>query len=470
MVTKEKLEGINSGSLSAGENVEKCIQNIEQKEPAIKAIIDYFPEEARKRAKEIDEKIKSGEKPGRLAGLTVAVKNNTCIEGKRATCSSKVLENYTAPYTATAVRKILSEGAIIIATTNMDEFACGSDNTKSSFYPTRNPLDTDYVPGGSSGGSAASVAAGMSDLAIGSDTGGSVRCPASFCGVVGGKSTYGTVSRYGLIDMGMSLDQIGPVSPDIYGAHLLLSVISGEDENDTACNKKLELSEIDRDISKYKIAILKEFMEESNDAVERISKDSFKKLEKQGAEIIEASIPTASMSVPLYYLQMCAEFSSAMQKFDGFKYGHPANTNLDLVSSVSNARSESFGPEVKRRVLLGTYITMREFRDQWFTKTLKARRLLTREFQNVFKDADLIAGPTMPCLPWKIGARSSPVEMYRADVLTSSANLAGLPAFSFPCGNEGKFSIGLQLHANYLNEQKIFNAGSHLIWVDPSPQ
>ncbi|VVB66686.1 Amidase [Candidatus Gugararchaeum adminiculabundum] len=456
--TKNRLEKILSGSLSASENVEQHLSAIDKNEKNIRAFIDIFADDARKKAKEIDAKIKGRTKVGKLAGLTIAVKSNICISGKRATCASKVLENYVAPYNATVIERILAEDAIIIGAANMDEFAAGSDCTNSAFYPTHNPLDHERVPGGSSGGSAAAVSAGFADLALGSDTGGSIRCPASFCGIVGMKSTYGTVSRYGLIDMGMSLDQIGPFACDSSGANLLLSAISGKDKFDQSTYASAEAgSGAHADISKFTIGIPKEFFAGADPEVAKAVKDSIKKLEAKGAKVKEISLPAVKYAVPIYYLTMCAEFSSAMQKYDGLRYGFPANVNQNLVLAVSEAREKSFGKEVKRRVLLGTYITMKEQVDAWYTKAIDARKALSHEFDSAFKQCDVLIGPTMPTLPWKIGEKSNdPLQMYLSDILTVSANLAQIPAASIPCGMSGKLSIGLQIHANKLQEAKIF--------------
>jgi len=458
-VTEKKVNDLASGKLSASENIEYYLARITKNEEKVKALIDVFADDARAKAKEIDARRKKGEKVGKLAGLAIAIKNNICIKGKRATCASKMLENYYAPYSATVIERIEAADGIIIASCNMDEFACGSDTTKSAFYPTHNPHDLDRVPGGSSGGSAAAVAAGFADLALGSDTGGSVRCPASFCGVVGMKPTYGTVSRYGLIDMGMSLDQIGPFSPDAFGARLLLSAIMGPDGKDEMCTLEPKFEEMTGKIEGIKLGFPKEFFDNADPKVSAAVKTGITKLERAGAETVEVRLPLLKHSVPVYYLQMCAEFSSAMQKYDGLRYGFPSEANRTLVDSVSEARSNSFGKEIKRRVLLGTYITMKEHRDAWYTKTLKARKLVRDELDSAFEKCDLLVGPTMPCLPWKIGERSmNPVEMYLADILTCSANLAGVPAASGPCGKIDNMPVGLQMHAKRGEDGLLTNA------------
>lgn len=458
--TEKRFADLASGSLSASENLEKHLEAIAKNEEKVRALIDVFAEDARKKAKDIDARKKSGAKVGKLAGLVIAVKSNICMKGRRATCASKVLENYTAPYSASVIEKIEKEDGVIIASANMDEFACGSDTTHSAFYPTRNPYDLDRVPGGSSGGSAAAVAAGFADLALGSDTGGSIRCPASFCGVVGAKPTYGSVSRYGLIDMGMSLDQIGPFAPDAFGAELLLSVIAGRDDRDGVCDVEIGgFGKITGTLEGIRLGLPKEFLDGINDEVGSTVRKALSRLERKGAEIVDIRLPMIKYSVPVYYLQMCAEFSSAMQKYDGLRYGFPSEAGRGLVDAVSEMRSVSFGTEIKRRVLIGTYITMKEHRDAWYSKTLKARRMVRDEMEAAFSKCDLIVGPTMPCLPWKIGEKSAnPVEMYMADILTCSANLAGIPAVSAPCGMASKLPVGLQFHAPRAGEAKMMNA------------
>ncbi|MBI4399134.1 Asp-tRNA(Asn)/Glu-tRNA(Gln) amidotransferase subunit GatA [Candidatus Micrarchaeota archaeon] len=466
MSTIDLLNKIKNQETTCEENIAKKIETINKKEKEVRSFIDVFSEEALEKARQLDKKIKNGEKVGKLAGLAIAIKNNLCIKGKRATCASKILENYTAPYNATVIEKILNEDVIIIGTANMDEFACGSDTTKSAFYPTRNPINLDLVPGGSSGGSAATVAAGMADLALGTDTGGSVRCPASFCGVVGLKSTYGTVSRFGLIDMGMSLEQVGVLSNDAEGAALLLSVIAGKDERDSISINS-DLNSIKPDLSnnleKLTIGIPKEFFDGVDEKIGELIKEKIKVFEKHGASLTEVSIPHIKYAVPMYYLVDFAEFSSAMQKYDGLRYGFRADVNESLIASVSNVRGASLGKEVKRRILLGTYITMKEFRDAWYTKTLKARSLLRKEFLRVFEKCDLLAGPAMPTLPWKIGEKTSnPVESYLADILTSSANLVGIPAGVTNAGFLNNLPVGIQIHGNYLAEKTVLNALSIL--------
>lgn len=459
MSTLNLLEQLRSGRLSAGENVERCVSAIASREAEVGAFIDVFADEARSRAKEIDAKLKAGN-AGKLAGLVIAVKNIIAIKGKRLTCASKMLENYIAPYSATAIERLQAADAIIIGTTNMDEFACGSDCTHSALKVTRNPLNAQLVPGGSSGGSAAAVASAMCNAALGSDTAGSVRCPASFCGITALRPTYGRVSRYGLADMGMSFDQISPLSPDAHGSALLLSAIAGADERDaTTAKQPLDgYQQLDGDLTRMRIGVPGEFFEGVDAEVSRAVRSSIAALEKSGAQVIELSIPMAKHSVPIYYLAVFAEFSSAMQKYDGLRYGACAEST-GLVTAVSAVRERALGAEVKRRILLGTYITTKEHRDEWYTKTLKARAAFKQAFADAFKQCDLLAGPTMPVQPWRIGEMmDNPVQMYLADVLTACANLAGIPAGVTRCGSAGSMPVGLQIHGNYFKEREVLNA------------
>jgi len=446
---------VREGRASAEERAARFIEAIRKKDGRIRAFVEVFEEEALAKAREIDGKARRRERLGRLAGVVLSIKSNLCLKGRKATCSSRMLERYIAPYTATAVARLLAEDAIIIGSTNMDEFACGSDTTHSAFFPTRNPLDEGRVPGGSSGGAAASVAAGFCDAALGTDTGGSIRCPASFCGVVGFKPTYGMVSRYGLIDMGMSLDQIGPLTNDVESAAQILSLIAGEDSRDptTAGVKRTEFSLEPPD--GLRVGLPKEFFEGVDAKVGAAVRNAAKRLEEKGAAISEVSIPSLPYAVPIYYLLNFAEFSSAMQKYDGLRYGAAADLSRPLIEAVSEVRERALGKEVKRRILLGTFITMKEYHEAWLGKTLRARAALKREFDAALANCDVLLGPAMPVLPWRIGEKlKEPLEMYLSDVLTVSANLCGIPAGVVPCGKAGDLSIGAQLHARAFEDEK----------------
>mgnify|MGYP001571453906 CR=1 FL=1 len=430
---------------NATENVHKKIEIIKKNDTAIHAFIEIYENDAIERAKEIDKKIKKGN-GGKLAGLVIAVKNNIAVKGKKLTCASKMLEQHTATYNATVIERLINEDAVIIGSTNLDEFACGSDTTHSAFFSTKNPTDTSRVPGGSSGGSGAAVAADMCDAAIGSDTGGSIRCPAAFCRVFGFKPTYGAVSRYGLVDMAMSLDQIGPLSKDKETTKLLFDVIKGKDPKDPTTS----LFEEKKGTVKS-IGVPKEFFEGVQTDIAKSVKIKIKELEKK-YEIVEISLPSVKYSIPIYYLLMAAEFSSGMQKYDGLRYGSPADRTRELYNSFQTIRGATFGKEVKRRIMLGTYITMKEFREAWYTQTLRARKLLQSEFNKALQKVDVIAGPAMPTEAWKFGEKMDPVEMYSADILTVSANLAGLPALVEPL-EHGAF----QIHGRHFEDSTLFN-------------
>lgn len=432
------------------ENVHNKLETIKKRDGEIRAFIDVDGGGAIQRAREVDKKMKKGT-AGKLAGMVIAVKNIIAIEGKRLTCSSMMLQNYIAPYNATVIEKILREDAVIIGTTNLDEFACGSDTTHSAFFPTRNPIDTSRVPGGSSGGSAAAVAGGMADAALGSDTGGSIRCPGAFCGIVGFKPTYGAVSRYGLADMAMSLDQIGPLAPDVETTKRLYDVIKGKDPKDPITENFRENKKAVR-----KIGVPKQFFEGIDGKISDVVKRRIKQLEKK-FEVVEVSIPSVKYAIPVYYLLMAAEFSSAMQKYDGLRYGAGADRKEELYSSYEKVRGKNLGAEVKRRILLGTYITTKEYRDAWYTKTLRARKVLQNEFKKILGDVDAIVGPAMPVLPWRFGEKLDPVEMYSADILTVSANLAGVPAGVVPIGKIDGLPVAMQIHGGHFNDTAILD-------------
>ncbi|MBI4177741.1 MAG: Asp-tRNA(Asn)/Glu-tRNA(Gln) amidotransferase subunit GatA [Candidatus Aenigmarchaeota archaeon] len=414
---------------------------------------------AEKDAEKIQRKIDTNA-AGRLAGYVLAIKDNIAVSGMRLTCASKMLENYVSPYDATVVKRIIAEDGLIIGKTNMDEFACGASGETSYFGATLNPSDEKRVPGGSSSGSAAVVAAGLCDVSLGSDTGGSIRCPSSFCGVLGFKPTYGTVSRYGLVDMAMSLDQIGPITKTVSDAALVLSVINGSDGMDnTAIKTKEDYTKFAKQkITGIKIGVVGEFFDGCDHNVEKNVRDGVEILKSEGAKIVDVSVPKTPIAVPAYYLNMFAEFSSAMQKFDGLKYGF-RKEGKDLNDTVAESRS-SLGEEVKRRILLGTYITMKEFRGKWYSTALKARESIRHEMRAALKKCDLLAGPTMPFTAFKLGDKiKDPVEMYLSDILTVSANLSGLPAASVPLEVKG-MPVGMQLHADTGSDGKILFAAA----------
>lgn len=397
-------------------------------------------------AEKVDGWIKRG-RAGKLAGLGIAVKSNINVKGLVASCASKTLENYTAPYNATVIERLKKEGAVVVGMTNMDEFACGSSGESSHFGPTQNPSAKGRIPGGSSSGSAAAVASGLADAALGSDTGGSIRNPASHCGVVGVKPTYGLVPRQGLIDLAMSFDQIGPLSRDVYSAALLLEVIAGYSGREGAmmgAGQPDYASGLSSDLEGLKVGFASQFKELVDRRILARVKRSLKKLENCGAEVVEVTIPHLKAALSAYYLIVFVEFFSATRKYDGRRYGKRIE--------------EVCGEEVLRRILLGSYISQKEYSGRYYKKALQFRSLIKKEMLEALKQVDLIGGPTTPKLPHKLGEKLEPLDMYAYDVLTVPANLAGIPAGVISAGRAGDVPVGLQLQAKPLEEQKIFNA------------
>lgn len=438
-------------SISAEENLHRKLDMIDKRDDEVRAFIEVYREEALKSAKEVDGRVKNG-RAGPLAGLVVAVKNNIAVKGKKLTCASKLLESHHAVYNATVVERLMAADAVIIGSVNLDEFACGVDGTYSALQRTKNPLDLERVPGGSSAGSGASVAAGMCDAALGSDTGGSVRCPAAFCNSYGLKPTYGAVSRYGLADLAMSLDQIGVISKDKIIMKSIFDVIRGPDPRD----QTTQLADnINRKAEAKIIGVPKEFFEGVDKHIANAVKKRIKELEKR-YEVREVSIPTLRYTVPMYQLTMAAEFSSAMQKYDGLRYGYPADRKDELYASFAKARDAALGKEIKRRIMIGTYITMKEFKDAWYSHALRAREIMKEEFASVMKEVDVLAGPAMPTPPWRFGERMTPLEMYAADTLTIAANLTGTPAIVEPLSSDFKDGA-IQFCARHFEDNVLFN-------------
>lgn len=458
-------EGIKNRSFTAQDVTRSYYKIIKDKDEDISAFLTLCEENAFRSAAIIDEKVRLGKPLGKLAGVPIAIKDNICTEGLRTTCASKILEDFIPPYNATVIEKLISEDAIIIGKTNMDEFAMGSSNENSAFQITKNPRDLTCVPGGSSGGSAAVVAANMAPLSLGSDTGGSIRQPASFCGVVGLKPTYGLVSRYGLIAFGSSLDQIGPLSKNVRDSALLLEVIAGEDKMDSTSHKGLiemdYLNGIEKGIQGLKIGVPAEFFMEGLDEEIALSiKGSIQILKEQGAEVEEISLPDAAEGLSAYYIISSAEASSNLARFDGIRYGYRTKEYDNLDDLIEKSRSEAFGSEVKRRIMLGTYVLSSGYYDAYYNRAQKFRKKLKQMYSEVFKKYDLILGPTSPVLPFKIGEKSgNPLEMYLADIYTTNINLAGLPAISLPCGlSKSGLPIGLQIISAPFKEKIILRA------------
>ncbi|MBO8131571.1 MAG: Asp-tRNA(Asn)/Glu-tRNA(Gln) amidotransferase subunit GatA [Candidatus Marinimicrobia bacterium] len=414
----------------------------------------------------IENKITQG-KAGKLAGKIIGIKDNICVKGYPTTCASRILENFIPPYNATVVEKIIAEDGLIIGKTNLDEFAMGSSTEHSYFGPTRNPVNEKMVPGGSSGGSAAAVAGRLVDMALGSDTGGSIRQPASFCGVVGIKPTYGRVSRYGLVAFASSLDQIGVFAKNIYDTALLLQIISGYDVMDsTSVDVPVDnyIENLERDINGIKIGVPKEYFEEGLDKeIEDRIKYYINELEKRGAEIVNISLPHTKYTIATYYIIATAEASSNLARYDGVKYGLSVRKG-NLISMYNDTRHDGFGNEVKRRIMLGTYVLSAGYYEAYYNKAQRVRKLIKDDFVEAFKNVDIILTPTSPTTAFEIGSKvEDPLSMYLSDIYTTSASLAGLPAMNIPAGkSKDGLPIGIQLIADYFKEETIFQVGHYI--------
>ena len=408
--------------------------------------------------------IENNEITNELAGIPIGIKDNMCTKGIKTTCSSKMLENFIAPYDATVIEKINAKNMINLGKLNMDEFAMGGSTEYSYFKKTRNPWNLNKVPGGSSGGSAAAVAANMVPWALGSDTGGSIRQPASLCGVVGLKPTYGLVSRYGLVAFASSLDQIGPITKDVKDSAILLNVIAGKDEKDSTSS---EIEKVDyvkalkNDVKGLKIGVPKEFFAEGlNKEVRETLENAIKLYKEMGAEVEEISLDVAKYSLAAYYIIACAEASSNLGRFDGIRYGHRAKEYSNLKELFTNSRTEGFGDEVKRRIILGTYVLSSEYYDAYYKKAQQVRTLVMNEFDKAFEKYDILLTPTSPTVAFDIGSKTKdPLEMYLSDICTVSVNIAGLPGISIPVGVDSQgMPIGMQLIGNKFKEKTILNA------------
>lgn len=452
---------VAAGEISPTALVEKVCQRIEKRDEKIKAYLSVNKEAALKQAETVEEKLAQGKKPGALAGVPVAIKDNMCVKGEPATCASRILQGYLPPYSAYVVERLVAQDAIILGKTNMDEFAMGSSTENSAFDTTRNPWDIERVPGGSSGGSAAAVAAGEAVCALGSDTGGSVRQPAAFCGVVGLKPTYGRVSRYGLVAFASSLDQIGPITKDVRDAALLLQVIAGKDAQDSTCVDSPVpdyLAALDGNIKGLSLGVPREYFGEGLDPeVERAVKEAQEIYKSLGVEIKEISLPHTEYAVATYYLVATAEASSNLARYDGVHYGYRSGKSENIIDMYSRTRAEGFGDEVKRRIMLGTYALSAGYYDAYYLKALKVRALIKGDFDQAFKEVDLILSPTSPTAAFKIGEKTQdPLMMYLSDIYTISANLAGICGISVPCGfTENGLPIGLQIMGRAFEEEVL---------------
>jgi len=459
---KEKIEQIRSGKLSLSENISFFLKRIEENKHL--NAYNFVFDDCMEQAKIVEEKIKTGNY-GKLAGMVIAIKDVLAIKDKPLTCSSKILKNFVSTYTATAVQKLIDEDAIIIGKTNCDEFAMGSSNENSAFGPVLNPIDTSRVPGGSSGGSAVAVAAKLCDVSIGTDTGGSIRQPAAFCGIYGLKPTYGRVSRYGLTAFASSFDSIGPFANNLEDISLVLSVLAGHDEKDSTSQNigVPEYSLSEKTDRKFKIGLPKEYFKEGldNDIRAAIEAEIIK-LKNAGHEIIDIDLPHNEYSIATYYILTTAEASSNLARFDGARYGFRSSQSNDLLNMYENSRSEGFGSEVKRRIMLGTYVLSAGYYDAYYRKAQRVRRLLKNDFDNAFDKVDVIVTPTTPTKPFKLGEKSNdPLAMYLEDIYTTSVNLAGLPGINIPIAkNAGGLPIGMQVIAKQFDELKLLQFSS----------
>ncbi len=455
---KEKLE---NRELTILDITKAYKDRIEEKENEVQAFVTILTEQAMEQAKELQEKVEKGEIEGNFAGIPIGIKDNLCTKGIKTTCSSKMLENFVAPYDATVVEKLNEENIINLGKLNMDEFAMGGSTEYSYFKKTRNPWNLNKVPGGSSGGSAAAVAAGLVPWALGSDTGGSIRQPASFCGVVGLKPTYGLVSRYGLVAFASSLDQVGPITKDVRDAAMLLNILAGYDEKDTTSSKRDKVDytkALKNEVKGLKIGVPKEFFGEGiQKEVKESLEQAIEKYKELGAEVEEFSLDISQYALAAYYIIACAEASSNLGRFDGIRYTYRTPEFNSLKEIYKKSRSEAFGAEVKRRIILGTYVLSSGYYDAYYKKAQQVRTLVMNEFNKGFEKYDVILTPTSPTVAFDIGSKSNnPLEMYLADICTVSVNVAGLPGISIPCGvDQEGMPIGMQLIGNKFGEETI---------------
>ena len=464
LTVHELQEKLKNKELTIKEITEAYINRINEKEKDVQAFVTELTDEAKKSAEEIQSKVENGEITGEFAGIPIGIKDNICTKGIKTTCSSRMLENFVSPYDATVMEKINNENMIDLGKLNMDEFAMGGSTEYSYFHPTRNPWNLNKVPGGSSGGSAAAVASNMVPWALGSDTGGSIREPASFCGVVGLKPTYGLVSRYGLVAFASSLDQIGPITKDVQDAAMLLNIIAGHDKKDTTSTDRPKVDytkALKNDVKGLKIGVPKEFFGEGiNEEVKEQLQKAIETYKELGAEVEEFSLDIAQYALATYYIIACAEASSNLGRFDGIRYTYRTKEFKSLKEIYKKSRSEGFGPEVKRRIILGTYVLSSGYYDAYYKKAQQVRTLVMNEFNKGFEKYDVILTPTSPTVAFDIGSKSNnPLEMYLADICTVSVNIAGLPGISIPCGvdKEG-MPVGMQLIGNKFCEDTILNA------------
>ncbi len=458
LTVHELIEKLDKNEVTSEDIIKSYSKRIEEKEKDVEAFVTITTDKA------LDESKSVNRTKSKVAGIPIGLKDNLCTKGVKTTCSSKMLENFIAPYNATVVENLKNAGIISIGKMNMDEFAMGSSTEYSTFKTTKNPWNLSTVPGGSSGGSAAAVASDMVPWALGSDTGGSIRQPASLCGVVGLKPTYGLVSRYGLVAFASSLDQIGPITKDVTDSAILLNIIAGHDEKDSTSvdmPKKDYTKSLVKDVSKFTIGVPKEFLGEgTNQEVRKSIEKAIEKYKELGATVEECTLDVANQSLATYYIIACAEASSNLGRFDGIRYGYRTKNYNSLNDIFINSRSEAFGEEVKRRIILGTYVLSSGYYDAYYKKAQKVRTVIKQEFEKLFKKYDFLITPTSPTVAYRIGEKSNnPLEMYLADLCTVSVNIAGLPGISIPCGVDSSgLPIGLQLIGHPFEEETILQA------------
>ncbi|WP_370279884.1 Asp-tRNA(Asn)/Glu-tRNA(Gln) amidotransferase subunit GatA [Pontibacterium sp.] len=474
----ELAQGLENGDFSSVELTQAYLDRIAAEDGKYNSFITVTGEQALEQAKAADEARAAGN-AGAFTGLPIAHKDIFCTEGVRTSCASKMLDNFVSPYNATVVNKFNAAGAVMLGKTNMDEFAMGSSNESSFYGPSKNPWDTDRVPGGSSGGSAAAVAAQLAPAATGTDTGGSIRQPAALCGITGLKPTYGRVSRFGMIAFASSLDQGGPMTRTAEDAAMMLNVMAGFDLNDSTCMQK-DVPDYTADLSKplagLKIGLPKEFFpDDLNPAVAQQVQAAIKEYEALGATVKEVSLPNTALAIPAYYIIAPSEASSNLSRFDGVRYGYRCENPVDLEDLYKRSRGEGFGPEVKRRIMVGAYALSEGFYDAYYKKAQQIRRLIKQDYANALNEVDVIMGPTTPHPAFKLGEKTSdPVAMYMEDIFTISLNLAGMPGISIPCGMTEGLPVGLQIIGNYFAEEKLLNVAHQFQvatdWHKKTPQ
>ena len=458
-------EGLRKREFSAREIAEKSLAHAEEANRATNAFLLFSPERARAAAEAVDQKIAAGEELGPLAGVPVAVKDVILTKGVRTTCGSKILANFVPPYDATAVERLEAAGGVIIGKTNCDEFAMGSSNENSAFGPVRNPVALDRVPGGSSGGSAACVAQGAGVVSLGSDTGGSIRQPASFCGVVGVTPTYGRVSRYGLTAFASSLDHIGPFARNVHDAATMLQVIAGRDERDAtsaAAPVPDYTAALDGNAKGLKLGVPKEYFDDATGETAELVRKAIAKLSEAGCEVREISLPSTGYAIDTYYVLSTAEASSNLARYDGVRYTVRSPKSETLADMYRNTRGENFGAEVKRRIMLGTYVLSHGYYNAYYVKAQKVRAMITRDFTEAFREVDAIVAPVSPFPAFRLGEKlNDPMQMYLSDIYTVTGSLAGIPCMSVPCGRTSEnLPVGLQILCNHFDESRMFRVAA----------